>query len=291
MFVEREQRKVFKQFETAFDLDEYADRLMNLLSGVVVTWADKASDIVYSAPNINELKKVCESQLTKCFHYMGKDLEKQYREYVKQLQNEMPGLVQKVFEDFDRSFEQQYPLTRLTGHRILFNLGKDVDISRMSVHGEIAKVNQAIASESNAGAAGASIGTLLGTIVLPGVGSVIGGVLGYFASKLFAPSLDSVKASVMSDINSKLGALISDDIPLFAYERTYELEASLLDTLSVGIGEYITQYKSTIDQLIYEHDQKKRKVNSFIIGASKVAAELRDRISELKRLERNLIPS
>jgi len=288
-FIERERKGVFRRFDAAFDSERYGPRVERALIGVIRRAQSEVGRMISEAEDMQRLKEVCESGLRYCVDNMNAALSIEYRNQLKGLEEPMQQLVRTVFADFERSFEKQYPLTRLTGRRISIDVRQNLrGLSNADVQEQVAAVAEAISNERSAGGTGATIGAIVGTILLPGVGSVVGGVLGYFASKLFGPSLADVKASVARDVDSKLDHLMSNVIPSCVADSMTGLRNDLLGTLESGIGDYIREYTKTVNRLIAEHAQKKQEVDAFIQKSRSIAEDLDRRVSELETLKASL---
>jgi len=288
-FIERERKGVFGRFDTAFDSERYKTRVDMALIRVVKRAQSEAKEIIGAAESMEQLKEVCESGLTHCFNNMNAALGIEYRNQLRSLEEPMQQLLQTVFADFERSFERQYPLTRLTGRRISIDVRQNLKgLSSADAQEQVAAVAEAISNERSVGGTGATIGAIVGTILLPGVGSVIGGVLGYFASKLFGPSLADVKASVAGDVDKKLDHLTTTVIPSLTAEFMTDLHEDMLRALETGIGDYVREYTKTVNRLIAEHAQKKQQVDIFIHKSRSVAEDLDRRVSELNMLKASL---
>ena len=285
-FIEREREGVFSRFDMAFDPERYEVRMEMALIGVVKRARSEANRIISGAGNMKQLKEVCETDLRSCLGRMNAVLMNEYRHQLEALDEPMQQLVQTAFADFERSFEEQYPLRKLTGCHISVDVGQNLrGLSCADTREQVAAVAEAIYSGKSAGETGAALGAIVGTMLLPGVGSVVGGALGYFASKLFGPSLADVKASVATDVEKELDHLIMTIIPSSVAELMTELRANLLSALEAGINDYVRQYTNTVNNLIKEHAKKKKQVEVFIQQSKGVAADLDRRISELEAVK------
>jgi hypothetical protein len=149
------------------------------------------------------LHEICESKLEGAINLYYRKVSKQYQTIAREFNEGMKTLFAEVFETFEKSFERQYPLKWITGHRIDFNLEvyHSALIKTSSVEQELAVVREAIYSEK--GAKGLGAGAVVGTMILPGLGTILGGLAGFFFGSLFGPSLDEEKKEIEKSIQDR----------------------------------------------------------------------------------------
>lgn len=289
IFIAREQKGVFERFDAAFDADRYELGMVNALTKVARNAQSQARSIIDAAPNMQALKETCESDLKACLSRMNGDIRAEYRNQVARLQENMRALIKSVFEDFETSFEEKYPLARLTGESVhISTLDEWKVTSDGSTYGQVATVDEAMSNAKTAGEAGVTIGAIVGTFILPGVGSIVGGALGFLASKLFGPSLDSVKTSVKTSVDAQVESLVSRSMPDTIKAFTQKLRGDLVEVLEAAISNYLHRYSATVKRLIEEHMREKKRVDEFISNTTRVVEDLNGRISELETLKANL---
>ena len=145
---------------------------------------------------------------------------------------------------------------------------------------EVSKENWAIGSGGVAGAA-------IGTAICPGIGTVVGGVLGIFASAMITPTTQDIKSNACDKLTGPLDSVFQtverDIISTFndniiIYKSAIERE----------IDRYLEKYKATIDRRIAKHNSliEKNQRETSEISADLKLITLRQ--SQLKSISETL---
>lgn len=121
---------------------------------------------------------------------------------------------------------------------------------------ELSKENWAIGGGGVAGAA-------IGTMILPGVGTVIGGLLGLFAGGAVAPDLQSVKSNIKNKLSIPLKSYyssVSNDA--IANTNTYIVDLS--KNIETEINRYFSVYNSIVNDRIFKWKEQHHVINEKI---------------------------
>jgi gas vesicle protein len=134
--------------------------------------------------------------------------------------------------------------------------------------------------DGNLALGGAGLGAVIGTILLPGIGTVIGGFLGGVLTSLFG-SLDKRKEQIWDKLRPNL----------YSYFGTVEKQAEqVLDTYARDvrsavdrrIDSYIAQYKTIVERMQSEQQAELQRLN-------RLQHEVQGDLSEIKRRRDALI--
>jgi len=194
-------------------------------------------------------------------------------------------LVEELFEEFEEAFEAKYSLERLTGHAMTF---QDLQFHQRFRHLHMTSVTEQVASaidqENTAVGLGVGAGAVLGSMILPGIGTILGGIGGAFFGGLFGPSLEEMKSSTYESIyKAVMGHIANEIIPklrLMVESKKNDVGNVIMDIIT----QYLQKYESVVQGLIEEHEDKKRQVLAYISQIDRVTKELIERQDKLERL-------
>ena len=135
---------------------------------------------------------------------------------------------------------------------------------------------------------GAVAGAVLGTSVLPVVGTIIGGIIGFMGGGFFSPSAEKVKNETLKKVNQPLNNYF------LQVSRTIETQFDNYVTVAVGeleneIEKYHKQYWQEVKK--YEDDlfYRMKKVNAQIEKLRIDQANLKQRQDNLQILKNNIL--
>lgn len=207
------------------------------------------------------------------------------------LQNEIQieiGKLSQAVVDINRHFDRKFS----EAYRRLQSLGGRLEVSSVSTHKSFQmNTSQALDStrslhhelnegDGNLALGGAGLGAVIGTILLPGIGTVIGGFLGGVLTSLFG-SLDKRKEQIWDKLRPNL----------YSYFGTVEKQAEqVLDTYARDvrsavdrrIDSYIAQYKTIVERMQSEQQAELQRLN-------RLQHEVQGDLSEIKRRRDALI--
>ena len=109
---------------------------------------------------------------------------------------------------------------------------------------------------------GAGAGAVIGTILLPGIGTVIGGALGGFFGSLFGPSLQELQQKVHTQIDEAFENAINDVESKCRSVIEKSTSAQQLQLLRV-IDRYVQQYDALVKQMIREDKAEAQKMKQL----------------------------
>lgn len=151
-------------------------------------------------------------------------------------------------------------------YRIVANLGiGEVSVPALQLNlGEtqatgVAQVSAAfglhLEKELLAGGVGAGAGAAIGTVLLPGVGTVIGGLLGGVAGWLFSPGLGDLKAKVSAGCSSIAERTAHDTCELLQ-SLTNRIHERALTALRETLDDEVRRYNAWIDRVLAEEQRR-----------------------------------
>jgi len=180
--------------------------------------------------------------------------------YVAQLMDDTSQTLLKAFTDvmaaYQRSFERQFSrlgILKVNMGSITLDKPKVQAVSLSNLKASLDYMSNEVSKENWAMGSGGVAGAAIGTAICPGIGTVVGGLLGMFVGSLNTPSADEMKKnacdkltgsidSVFQTVERDIMATFNDNI--IAYKSAIQRE----------IYRYLEKYKITIDRRIAEHN-------------------------------------
>lgn len=282
-FIKRQEPLIEKELSIRYDVEGYTCQWLVALEEEKSGALQSIKALIDSAVDKKSLHEICESKLEGAINLYYRKVSDQYQTIAREFNEGMKTLFAEVFETFEKSFERQYPLKRIAGYRIDFNIEDyhSALIKTSSVEQELAVVREAIYSEKEAKGLGAGAGAVVGTMIMPVVGTILGGLAGFFLGSLFGPSLDEVKKEIETSIQDRLDQHFVEAVESQVRDYVVGMRSELRRTMMEAIAEYLRQYESIIRQLIQEHESKKAELQNYIEKTTNIIRELTQRRNQL----------
>ncbi|MCC5632842.1 hypothetical protein LC613_35430 [Nostoc sphaeroides CHAB 2801] len=105
-------------------------------------------------------------------------------------------------------------------------------------------------------------GAVIGSAILPIVGTVVGGFIGLVASAGIFASLDKRKQQLWEQLRPGLDAHF-EAVRVQARQEVDKYAQSITSALSQRIDKYMAQYKATIDEILNEQKLELRRLTNL----------------------------
>ena len=152
--------------------------------------------------------------------------------------------IQELFSSemlcFHKEFESQfkdYDILKLDFSRELFEKMTFPALDTATLHNTSSQIASAISKSGKASLGSTAAGATIGSVIAPGLGTVIGGAIGFVSGSLLSPNLDKVKATTKEQLSTPLRGYFAD----------------VLNNAAVGISAYISDLKKSIDDEINKY--------------------------------------
>ena len=242
--------------------------------------SNKIHTALFGVTNEDALTKVLQSQAQ---NFLTEDQDK--------LQKDLQPLTQKLAEDaiavgkiFDQKFSEVYRRLQSIG-------GKLEATANASYHFQVNPSNIAVSAQSltqkldssdgTKMGLGATAGFVLGSALLPGVGSVVGIAVGTWASRFFMPSLDERKQKLWEQLKSSVDSYF-DAVRAKTQESALAYTQSLESSLKQRIDSYIKTYETVIDDILREQKAELQRL-------TELQESTQIDLSEIERRQKRLI--
>lgn len=203
------------------------------------------------ASNRAELKTAMESAVPRVIN-QG---ESRIKRHVDRVLNQISGAVQSELEVFHREFQEHYrSLATLGGtlshdKRIGADTVREFSAVATSLSATLASTVSNSSNERNQRmVGGGAAGAVIGTFLLPGIGTLIGGLAGSLLSSMFGPSLDELKEGCWQPLRDSVCSHLDDAIPELVLMVENAGEHSLMQ-LSDVIDEYAPKYERLVEEM------------------------------------------
>jgi hypothetical protein len=137
-------------------------------------------------------------------------------------------------------------------------------------------------------AGGAGLGAVVGTLMLPGVGTILGGAVGGLLSRLFGgPS----HAEVQQRCWAQLEPAVVRGFEAFAAQAGDHLDHAVREIeagLAAAVGRYAGQYRRLVDEMIARDEQAAAELANLSRAVRQELTDVRGRQEQLARARADL---
>ncbi|MBE9230122.1 Dynamin family protein, partial [Cuspidothrix issatschenkoi LEGE 03284] len=197
---------------------------------------------------------------------------------------------QEAQQHFNQEFSKAYQKLQALGSNFNFSsnlshqsLSMNIssvfsDMKAMQAQQEDKAVNRVIK--------GAVIG-VIGAILLPGIGAVVGGIAGAYLSRLFGPSLEERKNELWNELEPSLTSYFQQ-IDNQVQEDIRNYGRQLINSLENHIDLYMGKYKDVVDVMLNEQQIELNRLNSLQESTENYLQEIERRKTNIKQQKQRL---
>jgi gas vesicle protein len=128
---------------------------------------------------------------------------------------------------------------------------------------------------------GAVGGAVLGTMILPGIGTVIGGFLGALAGAASTPSFDTQRERIWQSLQPQLTKHF-DEIASESRRNLRRLDGKWSSALDQYLARYGDRYRADVKKITDEHEKSLKEVQALEARARQDIEELARRKTALQ---------
>jgi len=288
-FISQHQAHLRPKAEALFRRDWWYTSTMKAARDILHSSMLELEAIIDSADSMDSLKTITETRLQTGVLSLQAKFNNLLQQTDRNLYDWQVQVVQQAFAGFETDFEQKYSLKRL-GASLQGTTTFDTKFELvLTTKDQVALAAQAVSEANNRTVWGAAAGAALGSIILPGLGTLLGWLLWSIWNFIFGPSLEELKEKVMDSLGSSLDNFVKVNL---AQEVKKLLNLRLNATYSAldsTVNHYLQAYEQKIKGLIDEHERKKDQVASRIRMCREMATVLNERSTRLKELDQRLL--
>ena len=274
-FVEKEKTERLKHFRSK--MKEVEDDVEENISSAVARAKHDIFSKLDEKTNIDGLKNYISGNLSDDCSRGAENIVRVAEDYYQPIQSRF----KKEMQHFDKAFQKLYKemnLLPLDMSRSEYNLPGEITVETADLSTTAKYIAEELSKENRAMGGGAAAGAVLGTAIMPGVGTVLGGIIGFFAGGAVAPETgkvrDNCKSKLQTPLNNYYGS-VSDKSSTAVGRYIGKMETCLIDE----IDKYLKTYQDKVNQMLQKEEQQRSAIQGKI---SRIQADL-DQIQNRKR--------
>ena len=274
------QRQAAIEQETIPDLASFTAQeqsiYQHLLDDAISTTMAKVSHCVeeYREKTISQIRSaIFDAQALSALEGVVKtEAEAILKQAQQNLQTELQRKTEKISQSakkassqFDSKFTEAYSrLEALAGRvEIQSTVNDGVKLNTSDVFASMQELKQEMDSkDSSIAMGGLAAGAVIGSAILPIVGTVVGGFIGLIASAGIFSSLDKRKQQLWEKLRPSLDSYF-DALKEQARQGAQTYGRSVTDALNQRIDKYMAHYKETVDKILSEQKSELQRLTSL----------------------------
>ncbi len=244
---------------------------------------------VMGVSNWDELKLVTESGAESILKSNQETIQQKLAEELKILAK----FAQSAQQEFDQEFTKAYEKLEALGASFNTSENSTNQNSSMNITNVFSDMKALQAEQENEASnrvvKGVVIG-VIGAILLPGIGAVLGGIAGAFLSRLFGASLEERKNELWNQLEPNLNNYFQQTNHQLQ-EEVKNYGRQLINFLESHINSYMAKYKEAVDLMLSEQQQELNRLNNLQLSTQNYLQEIERRKQQIKQQEQRLINS
>lgn len=262
-------------------------KLVEELERKVEELNEKALDKIYGAKSIDDLKRIMNTEFSDHCSKLAKQLATVRGKYIRSLTTSFMSLERRFVKDFEKEFEKLDIVSidfKGDGSKVRRNCTKKMDDNTTLT----TLVNGESFMENAAFLGGAGAGAVIGTMLFPGVGTILGLFAGFLAGGWAAPSRDKVVAKTAAKAEPAVDEYfeqVSTDMLISYDEHCTEME-KMLDKM---LKAYVATYHVEVDRLIklqeHELDTLETRLTNMHTDVEQISQHRRQLTSLMRALD------
>lgn len=264
--------------------DEGAKKVLDEMEELLAYFSDSAKEEILG--KLDD-KRSIDTMKTYISTALGTDCQLRAMEMISVIDSYY-GCIQKQFREemdiYNNAFIKNYEMLNimpLDMKQSKYNLPEDIEIETANISSAANYIAEQLSSENKAFFGGAAAGAAIGTAIAPGFGTLIGGVVGFFAGGGFAPNTNTVRNECKGKLEKQLMSYynsISNKMVLGLEQYTRQIQQCLDDE----IDGYLDRYKREVERMIAEENSQKSVVQSKIQELDTDRDQIRNRKNQLE---------
>lgn len=231
-------------------------------------------------------------------------LTEKYKQFMEEAMSELKKEARKVFKNlrqatqkevgqFEETFVALYhSLATLDGQLAAKSgetLGATLALPEVNGVSELEQlVRDDVSAEGRIALSGALTGGTIGSLIVPGVGTVVGAMLGALASSIFAPPIDQLKKKYWEKLRTVTGDAHAEVRASLVQAFDVNRQALALELGNV-IDRYSQRYDELVGRMVLRDQEKARELAKRQESVARDLAELERRRQELGRNREELL--
>ncbi len=244
------------------------------IDGVGARWTLDIEAAIQGRGERKTLEQFASGTLEKKIEELRNRLNQQLSEYLADASAETRAVATSALEEV----HQRYRIVARTSKVSVPAQTVEIDASRL-LDGARMGVSNVLSGHSDenlyAAGGGATAGAVIGTFLLPGIGTVIGGVLGGIAGSLFGPSLDDLKAKLIANCRGVMENALTqakEQLAAAAKRARADGKRAINDALSLEVSRFAQWIESILRDEERRIDGEREKLQDLLERAQRLEA-------------------
>lgn len=283
----REQHSIY-QGKLTRSVSQIRKKIENCIGKQKEIAKEKIRKALFDATDVNGLQAVLTQQADVILENVGQTISKE----LQQLLTKLAADAEQAGQAFDEEFTKEYRRLRAVSGLLVANdpsitkRGLSLDVS--NVLSSARQLNQQFTNKEDKIIGGGALGgAVIGTAIMPVVGTLIGLFAGGILGAMFGPSLDKRKASLWEQLEPKLNNGF-DVIQATANSKLDAYAQELSVALDKRIDKYIARYKTTVDNMIRDQQSELAELNRLQFRIEEDRKEINRRRTLLQQKQKEL---
>jgi GTPase SAR1 family protein len=242
-------------------IDTYISKTANCVDSHRESISNKLRTELFNATTEDALKTVVRTQTENLLQEDRKNIEIDLKPLTTRLAKEAID----VGKIFDRKFTDVYRRLQSIGGNVEAIANNSYGLQATPANVSISAQSLTQKFESDDGTkmgVGAVAGVVVGSILLPGLGTALGIAVGAWASSFFTPSLNERKQQLWEQLQPSLDAYF-DTVKSQSQEAAKTYARSLETSLKQRIDSYIEKYQTIINNISIEQKNELNRLNNL----------------------------
>lgn len=205
---------------------------------------------------------------------------------------ELETAAEQAGQTFDEEFTKEYRRLRAVSGLLVASQPKvdrrDIALDVEDILSPASQINQQLSNREGVAIGGGALGgAVVGTAIMPVVGTFIGLVAGGIIGAFFGPSLDKRKERIWEQLEPEIDKSF-EAINKAARDKVDAYARELSVALDRRIDKYIARYKTTIDSMIRNQQNERKELNRLQAILEQDRKEVNRRRTILQRKQKEL---
>lgn len=255
-FTHQQRRDGEKRIETV--MDDGKKRIATIIGDLKTSTQRQLNEAIDKATNKNELNEAIQKTCSSILSESQSSIQNLINQEAEDIAKQIDGIHARFDRLFQKEFEKLAALQRTANNKFEHS-SLDETSSESIIQSSHKVAEDALGAELVNRGIGTVVGGIVGAILLPGAGWIVGAAVGNYIGKLFGPSLDELKQKAKESLTNSTNEYFTEvqrstSSTLNSYE--YQVERDL----HRRIDAHVQTYEHVLQEIETDHQRKHKNV-------------------------------